>query len=157
MAFAEGQADQKNGPFHSQIGPYVGHRLAFIQVYMSSAVIRGDCFQWVSRGVPSTPAVAGTPCGRKNTRNFILPASWCYCAAVVSTETGTLEDMGPTLEALSTEFSAHAEIIATPASTSCSVAHQLQEKLSNARSPAEQRTNERNFLGSQRATCPKSG
>ena len=41
---------------------------------------------------------------------------------------------------MSIELSTHTEILATPANTSCSVVHQLQEKLSNVRSLAERNT-----------------
>lgn len=54
--------------------------------------------------------------------------------------------MGPTLP-VSIEFSTQTEILATPEI----VAHQLQEKLSNLRSLAEQHTHDRDHLGSQRA------
>ena len=80
---------------------------------------------------------------------FILPTSRCYCAPNLVEENGT--------HTLSIEFSTHTEILASPANASCSVAHQLQEKLSGVRSLAEQHTHEPNPFGSQGATCPKSG
>ena len=56
--------------------------------------------------------------GRNNTRTVILPASRCFCAALFSKE------MGTTL--LSIEFSTHTEILASPATASCSVAHRYR-------------------------------
>ena len=53
------------------------------------------------------------------------------------------------------EFSTPTEILASPANTSCYVAHQPQKKLSNASSLADQHTNERNLLDSHQATWPK--
>ena len=85
-----------------------------------------------------------TPFDRENNRNVILPASRCYCAALSSKENGT--------DTSSIEFSIHTEILATRANTSYYAAYPLQEKLSNVRSLAEQHTNERNPLGSQRAS-----
>lgn len=49
------------------------------------------------------------------------------------------------------DFSIRTEIFASPRNTSCSNAHQLQEKVSNVRPRAEQHTDEQTPLGYQRA------
>ena len=87
--------------------------------------------------------MAGTPFGREKTRAVILRASYYAALFIRENRTHTFEH-----GALHTRT----EIISAAANTSCSVAHQLQEKLSNVRSLAEQHTNERNPLGSQRAS-----
>lgn len=77
--------------------------------------------------------MAGTPFDRRNTRTIIFPAPPAAIAPLLP-----VGKMGPTL--LSIEFSTHTKFLATPANPSCSVAHQLQEKLHNVRSLADQHT-----------------
>ena len=87
--------------------------------------------------------------GRNNPRTVILPASRCYGTSLFGEENGT--------NTSGIKFSTGTEFPATTANRGCSDARQLQEKISNVRSLAEQHANERNPLGFQRATCPKPG
>ena len=69
------------------------------------------------------------------------------CARLFSKENGT--------HTSTIELSIHMKFPASPANSSCSLAHQLQKPISNIRSLADQHIHRRSSLRSQRATWPK--
>lgn len=119
--------------------------LTLIQTGVSSAVIRGDGL--ASQDVPWTPAVAGTPFGRGNTRIF--------CSSRLSVLLRRSCHWGKWDPNLKHRALHPHRILATSASTNPSAAHQWQEKISNFRSLTDQHINERNPLGSYPATWPQ--